>query len=96
MDAVPILVTAIFSLHQHTATPLPPSPQLTYVDLLLNHWPTSPASPTIDPLCDPKKATYDAKGCRLSTWRACAWQGRLMLLALAATPCVNLLWGLRD
>jgi diketogulonate reductase-like aldo/keto reductase len=42
-----------------------------YVDLLLNHWPTSPASPTIDPLCDPeKKATYDAKGCRLSTWRA--------------------------
>jgi 2,5-diketo-D-gluconate reductase A len=42
-----------------------------YVDLLLNHWPTSPASPTIDPLCDPKKpATYDAKACRLSTWRA--------------------------
>ena len=41
-----------------------------YVDLLLNHWPTSPASPTVDPLCDPKKATYDEKGCRLSTWRA--------------------------
>jgi 2,5-diketo-D-gluconate reductase A len=41
-----------------------------YVDLLLNHWPTSPASPSVDPLCDPKKATYDAKGCRLSTWRA--------------------------
>ena len=43
----------------------------TYTDLLLNHWPTSPASPTVDPLCDPKKpATYDAKACRLSTWRA--------------------------
>ena len=25
----------------------------------------------MDPLCDPeKRATYDAKGCRLSTWRA--------------------------
>ena len=43
---------------------------LTYVDLLLNHWPTSPASPTVDPLCDPKKTSYNAKGCRLSTWRA--------------------------
>ena len=41
-----------------------------YTDIVLNHWPTSPASPTVDPLCDPKKATYDAKGCRLSTWRA--------------------------
>jgi len=41
-----------------------------YVDLTLNHWPTSPASPTVDPLCDPKKTTYDAKGCRLSTWSA--------------------------
>ena len=47
-----------------------------YVDLLLNHWPTSPASPTVDPLCDPKKPTYDEKGCRLSTWRALVqiWQ----------------------
>jgi len=42
-----------------------------YVDLVLNHWPTSPASPTVDPLCDPaKNATYDKKACRLSTWRA--------------------------
>ena len=41
-----------------------------YTDLVLNHWPTSPASPTVDPLCDPKKPTYDAKGCRLSTWAA--------------------------
>ena len=44
--------------------------QVNYTDLLLNHWPTSPASPTVDPLCDPKKPTYDAKGCRMSTWRA--------------------------
>jgi diketogulonate reductase-like aldo/keto reductase len=44
--------------------------QTPYCDLLLNHWPTSPASPTVDPLCDPKKPTYDEKGCRLSTWRA--------------------------
>lgn len=44
---------------------------VTYVDIVLNHWPTSPASPTVDPLCDPeKKATYDEKGCRLSTWKA--------------------------
>jgi len=44
--------------------------QTNYTDIVLNHWPTSPASPTVDPLCDPKKATYDEKGCRLSTWRA--------------------------
>ena len=44
--------------------------QVSYTDLLLNHWPTSPASPTVDPLCDPKKPTYDEKGCRMSTWRA--------------------------
>ena len=43
---------------------------VSYTDLVLNHWPTSPASPTVDPLCDPKKPTYDEKGCRLSTWRA--------------------------
>ena len=44
---------------------------VSYVDLVLNHWPTSPATPTVDPLCDPaKNATYDAKACRLSTWRA--------------------------
>ena len=42
-----------------------------YVDLLLNHWPTSTASPTLDAACDPAKpATYDAKTCRLNTWRA--------------------------
>jgi len=58
-----------------------------YVDLLLNHWPTSPASPTVDPLCDPKQpATYDAKACRLSTWRAYVeiWQsGRSRAIGVA-------------
>ena len=44
---------------------------VTYVDLLLNHWPTSTASPTLDTACDPAKpATYNAKQCRLNTWRA--------------------------
>jgi len=43
---------------------------VSYVDITLNHWPTSPASPTVDPLCDPKKSSYDEKGCRLSTWKA--------------------------
>ena len=43
----------------------------TYVDLLLNHWPTSPAYPTVDQACDPtKNATYNAKTCRLNTWQA--------------------------
>lgn len=42
----------------------------TYVDLLLNHWPTSTASPTVDPTCDPAKPTYNEKACRLNTWRA--------------------------
>ena len=31
--------------------------QLTYVDITLNHWPTSPATPTVDPAC----AFSDAK-----------------------------------
>lgn len=39
---------------------------LTYVDITLNHWPTSPATPTVDPVCDPaKKTSYDAKKCRI-------------------------------
>lgn len=28
------------------------------------------AAPTVDPACDPAKPTYDAKQCRLNTWRA--------------------------
>ena len=45
------------------------------MDLLLIHWPTyepsalSPVEP-IDPACNTKKATYNAKQCRLNTWRA--------------------------
>ena len=41
-----------------------------YVDLLLNHWPTSPAYPTVDKTCDPTLPSYDAKQCRLNTWQA--------------------------
>ena len=43
---------------------------VSYVDLTLNHWPTSTASPTVDAACDPQKPTYNAKTCRLNTWRA--------------------------
>ena len=52
----------------------------TYVDLLLVHWPVNygpcsyhgpkPSIPTTDPACDTALASYDAKACRLSTWRA--------------------------
>ena len=52
----------------------------TYVDALLIHWPWQSASqgnvshntsvPSSDPACIPATATYDEKGCRLSTWRA--------------------------
>lgn len=41
-----------------------------YTDIVLNHWPTSTASPTVDPACDPQKPTYNEKQCRLNTWRA--------------------------
>jgi diketogulonate reductase-like aldo/keto reductase len=49
---------------------------VSYVDLLLNHWPTSPATYTTDKTCKPNAPTYDAKQCRLNTWRALveAWQ----------------------
>ena len=50
--------------------PLSFLPAQTYVDMLLNHWPTSPATPTIDPACDPAKPTYNEKQCRLNTWAA--------------------------
>ncbi len=42
---------------------------VTAVDLLLIHWPTSTA-PSADPMCNTAAPTYDAKECRLSTWRA--------------------------
>jgi diketogulonate reductase-like aldo/keto reductase len=38
------------------------------------HWPSCETGggcgPSTDPLCDHGSATYDEKGCRLSTWRA--------------------------
>ena len=40
-----------------------------YVDLLLNHWPTSPGAST-DPACEVGAASYDERTCRLDTWRA--------------------------
>jgi len=43
---------------------------VTYVDLLLNHWPTGTTVPTQDPTCYYGKPSYDAKECRLNTWRA--------------------------
>lgn len=50
--------------------------QTDYVDLLLVHWPTYKpnalsgwAEPS-DPFCNTTASTYDAKACRLSTWKA--------------------------
>ena len=46
---------------------------LSYVDLLLVHWPTCTAEgceATTEPSCNYKAPTYDAKACRLQTWRA--------------------------
>jgi len=43
--------------------------QTDYVDLLLIHWPKSTAK-TTDPACDHHSSSYNAKECRLSTWRA--------------------------
>ena len=40
-----------------------------YVDALLIHWPTSSA-PSKEPSCVTGAPTYDAKACRLATWRA--------------------------
>lgn len=42
---------------------------LTRVELLLVHWPTS-AAPSVEPACNVSGAAYDAVGCRLATWRA--------------------------
>ena len=69
------------------SAPQPPSNAAPNPTPLQNHWPTSPASPTVDPVCDPaKKATYDAKQCRLNTWRALVeiWQsGRSKAIGVA-------------
>eukprot|EP00049_Salpingoeca_infusionum_P017682 m.353992 g.353992 ORF g.353992 m.353992 type:complete len:364 (+) comp16891_c0_seq1:321-1412(+) len=42
---------------------------VSYVDLLLIHWPTSTA-PSSDPVCQNGQSTYNATECRLTTWRA--------------------------
>ena len=48
--------------------------QLEYLDNILMHWPDCETGggcgPSTDPLCDYGAPTYNAKGCRLSTWRA--------------------------
>jgi 2,5-diketo-D-gluconate reductase A len=41
----------------------------TYVDAVLVHWPTASA-PSVEPSCATGAPTYDAKACRLATWRA--------------------------
>lgn len=59
---------------------------VTYVDLMLNHWPTSPATYTSDATCNPDIPTYDAKQCRLNTWRALVevWQkGQALSIGVA-------------
>ena len=60
------------SISLHATIPLPVLRDMgvTYVDLMLNHWPTSPATYTSDLSCIPNTPTYDAKECRLNTWRA--------------------------
>ena len=41
----------------------------TYVDAVLIHWPTSSA-PSTEPSCQTQNPSYNAKDCRLATWRA--------------------------
>lgn len=40
-----------------------------YIDLLLIHWPTSGKNSS-EPICQPNGKVYNAKECRLITWRA--------------------------
>lgn len=40
-----------------------------YVDALLIHWPTSTGK-SVEPACQTGTKSYDAKACRLATWRA--------------------------
>jgi diketogulonate reductase-like aldo/keto reductase len=47
--------------------------QVSYVDMLLIHWPAQndPSAPkSSDPVCQNDTPSYDARACRLSTWRA--------------------------
>jgi glycerol 2-dehydrogenase (NADP+) len=41
-----------------------------YVDMLLIHWPDTATPNSTDPACQHGTPTYDARACRLSTWRA--------------------------
>jgi diketogulonate reductase-like aldo/keto reductase len=47
---------------------------LEYIDHIMMHWPSCTTGggcgPSTDPLCNYGSATFDEKGCRLSTWRA--------------------------
>lgn len=43
--------------------------QTSYVDLLLIHWPTSSKNST-DPICQSGGEDYDAKACRIASWKA--------------------------
>ena len=43
--------------------------QVTYVDALLNHWPTATAA-SKEPACNANDPAYNATVCRLDTWRA--------------------------
>eukprot|EP00038_Savillea_parva_P014522 m.11199 g.11199 ORF g.11199 m.11199 type:complete len:323 (-) comp2828_c0_seq2:186-1154(-) len=40
-----------------------------YIDLVLIHWPTSTGNSS-DPQCQKNSGSYDAKACRLTTWKA--------------------------
>lgn len=43
--------------------------QYTYVDAVLIHWPTSTGE-SVEPACQVGQPAYDARACRLATWRA--------------------------
>ena len=47
--------------------------EVSYVDMLLIHWPVQndpSAAKSTDPVCQNGAPSYDARACRLSTWRA--------------------------
>jgi len=65
----------------------------TYIDLLLIHWPTSSKNSS-EPKCQTKSKIYDAKECRLITWRTLvkAWKaGKVMLVLLLVLLLVLML-----
>jgi len=45
--------------------------ELSYIDLVLIHWPTQSASPaSTEAACNPNDPKYNPKQCRVDTWRA--------------------------